>query len=182
MPPACRAYQCLRFAAVSAKRVVQGGVLGVAAVLALGAACTRRVPPPELVRQSNGTTVTLRRESLPFVTVEPARVPPTVAQHAYVGRVDFDERRVARLGPPVGGRVTAVNVIVGDTVRNAQVLASIHSGDIATALAQVAPQMHFSGFVVPAWVAVMTLWVALTSGWRRGVPVIAAWLGGNVHV
>lgn len=109
--------------------------------LSLGSAlsaCPKRVPPPEARREGNGTTVTLRGESLSFVTVEAARTPPTVAQRAYVGRVDFDERRVSRVGPPVGGRVTAVNVIVGDTVTSGQTLATIHSGDIATALAQLA--------------------------------------------
>jgi hypothetical protein len=51
---------------------------------------------------------------------------------------------------------------------------------LPTALAQVVPQMHFSGFVVPAWLALMTFGIAARSGWRRGPALIGAWLVGLV--
>lgn len=50
-----------------------------------------------------------------------------------VGRVDFDEQAVARIGASVTGRVTELQAVVGQTVRPGQVLAQLHSTELGQA-------------------------------------------------
>jgi cobalt-zinc-cadmium efflux system membrane fusion protein len=53
-----------------------------------------------------------------------------------LARVSFDERRVAVLGTPVSGRVTAVSVVTGTAVKAGAALVTIHSADVAAARSQ----------------------------------------------
>lgn len=50
----------------------------------------------------------------------------------------YDERHYATIGPPVQGRVAAVNFVTGDHVNRGDVLLTIHSADIASLQSQVA--------------------------------------------
>ena len=114
---------------------------GLAGGLALcTVACGREkppAPPPSHERRSDGAVV-LRNGAAAFVKVEVAQ--PATRPHArtLVARVAFDERRLATLGPPVAGRVAAVDVVTGDKVHKGDVLLTIHSPDIASVQAQVA--------------------------------------------
>lgn len=49
------------------------------------------------------------------------------------GGIDLDEKRVARVGSSVSGRVTEVRVLRGDKVKKGDVLASVHSSALAEA-------------------------------------------------
>jgi membrane fusion protein, heavy metal efflux system len=73
-----------------------------------------------------------------YVRVERARRAETARTRHFAGRVTFDERHVARLGPAVGGRVSSINVVTGDAVRKGDVLLTIYAPDVATAQAQLA--------------------------------------------
>ncbi len=50
-----------------------------------------------------------------------------------VGRIDFDEQSVARIGASVTGRVTELSGAVGQSVRPGQVLAQLHSTELGQA-------------------------------------------------
>lgn len=49
------------------------------------------------------------------------------------GRVEVDERRVARVGSPVTGRITEIDASVGQNVRRGEVLASLSSTELSGA-------------------------------------------------
>lgn len=49
------------------------------------------------------------------------------------GRVEVDETRMARVGAPVAGRITDLQMKVGDMVKRGQVLATLNSTDLSTA-------------------------------------------------
>lgn len=50
-----------------------------------------------------------------------------------VGRIEFDDQSVARIGSTVTGRVTEMNGTVGQTVNAGQVLAQLHSTELGNA-------------------------------------------------
>jgi len=82
-------------------------------------------------------SLVLSGESASYVRVEPAS--PACLEHsrALVAHVSYDERHVAKMGPPVGGRVAKIDVIAGDVVTAGTVLLTIHAPDIASAQAAV---------------------------------------------
>ena len=47
------------------------------------------------------------------------------------GRVEADETRVTRVGSPVTGRITELDVLEGQTVKSGQVIASLHSTELS---------------------------------------------------
>jgi cobalt-zinc-cadmium efflux system membrane fusion protein len=81
--------------------------------------------------------VVLSGPSAAYVRVEPAAPVTGERSHRLVAQVGFDERHLARLGPPVQGRVASIRVVTGDHVKAGDVLLTIHAPDIATAQAQV---------------------------------------------
>ncbi len=109
--------------------------------LALGvAACeapAKAEGPVHHGRRPDGS-VFVTDKSAEFVKVETATAPTRSHTRSLVAKVNFDERKLATMGPPVGGRVAAVNVVTGDRVKKGDVLMTIHSPDIAAVQAQVA--------------------------------------------
>ena len=83
-------------------------------------------------------SVVLKGGSAAFVKVEVAQAATQPHSRTLVARVAFDERRLATIGPPVSGRVAAVEVVTGDKVKKGDILLTIHSPDIASVQAQVA--------------------------------------------
>ncbi|MET0284986.1 MAG: efflux RND transporter periplasmic adaptor subunit [Polyangiales bacterium] len=79
----------------------------------------------------------LSAESAAFIRSEVA--PPAKGEHsrAFVARVAYDERHVARLGPPVQGRVASINVVTGDKVKPGTLLLTLTAPEIATAQAEL---------------------------------------------
>lgn len=49
------------------------------------------------------------------------------------GRIEVDETRMARIGAPVAGRITDLQVKVGDTVTRGEVLATLNSTELSAA-------------------------------------------------
>ncbi len=91
---------------------------------------------PEVTLRADRSVV-LSDASAAYVRVQAARA-PSAHVRSFAGRVTFDPRRVAELGPAVAGRVTSVRVVPGDMVKRNDPLLTIHAPDVATAQAQVA--------------------------------------------
>lgn len=94
-------------------------------------------PPVQHERRADGAVV-LKDAAAAFVKVESAQAATHPQARMLVARVAFDERRLATIGPPVSGRVAAVDVVTGDKVKKGDTLLTIHSPDIASSQAQVA--------------------------------------------
>lgn len=50
-----------------------------------------------------------------------------------VGRVDFDERKLSRIGATVTGRITHIDAHLGQRVNKGETLAELHSSELSTA-------------------------------------------------
>jgi membrane fusion protein, heavy metal efflux system len=74
-------------------------------------------PAPELLAQ------------LKLANVTTAPIAETVR---VAGRIDFDEQRLARIGATVIGRVTAIDALLGQEVRQGAVLARLNSSELST--------------------------------------------------
>ena len=70
---------------------------------------------------------------LKVLKVEEASTSPVSETLRVAGRVDFDEQRVARIGAPVTGRVTELLANPGDSVKQGQALAQLHSVELGNA-------------------------------------------------
>ncbi|MEY4508154.1 MAG: hypothetical protein RLZZ450_276 [Pseudomonadota bacterium] len=107
------------------------------ATTVVACACHPEAKAPARPPRSHGQ-VTLQGRSLAYVRVEPSRQPGATVERPLLARITFDERRVAVLGTPVSGRVTAVNVVTGTAVKKGDALLTIHSADVAGARSSVA--------------------------------------------
>ncbi|WP_229256483.1 efflux RND transporter periplasmic adaptor subunit [Duganella lactea] len=103
---------------------------GTAAVNA-PASAAKAAPPPDELRYPQGAPQLgmLRAETLPLVALP--------AGDALNARVVYDEDVTARLSVSVTGRVVAIKVAPGATVRKGQTLAQIDSADVGAALADL---------------------------------------------
>lgn len=109
------------------------------ALVVLAVGCTPKTekeePAPHGKRADH--SVVLSDASASYVRVEPARTASAARTRAFAGHVTFDERLVARIGPAVGGRVSAVSVVRGDDVKKGDILMKIYAPDVASAQAQL---------------------------------------------
>lgn len=91
---------------------------------------------PTHATDANGT-VKLTGASASYIHVDPAAPAEHSAERSLVARVAFDDRKLASMGPPVQGRVSSINVLVGDHVRKGDLLLTLRAPDIAAASAQL---------------------------------------------
>jgi cobalt-zinc-cadmium efflux system membrane fusion protein len=82
-------------------------------------------------------SVVLSDAGAAYIQVERVKPAKRGRAFSFAGRVSFDERHVARLGPSVPGRVVKVNVVTGDPVKAGDPLVVLHATDVAAAQAQV---------------------------------------------
>ncbi len=94
--------------------------------------------PPSSHERRADRAIVLAGASAAYVRSEPAGPANLEHSRSLVAKISFDERHVAKMGPPVGGRIASINVITGDAVKAGSPLLTIHAPDIATAQAQVA--------------------------------------------
>jgi cobalt-zinc-cadmium efflux system membrane fusion protein len=116
-------------------RLVLGGAVALVSV-----ACHKAHPEgtePLAKRQADGS-LALDERALSYVRIEAAQPVTESRSRTLAARISFDERNMSRIGPPVQGRVSAVNVVTGDKVQKNAVLLTIDAPDIASAQAQVA--------------------------------------------
>ena len=117
---------------------------GIALICVLLAACSRQDAAPAAASPEATRAKTSR------AATDPTRVvaPPAMAQRlrievverrrvteplSVVGRIDFDEQNVARIGSNVTGRITDLSAVPGQAVRAGQVLAQLNSAELGTA-------------------------------------------------
>jgi cobalt-zinc-cadmium efflux system membrane fusion protein len=108
------------------------------------AACGRETPAPATSAAAPAASAPARKASDPMsVTiapamaqnfkVEPVQVTEIVPMVEVTGRIDANEKRLARIGAAFTGRITEVLAEVGDNVRAGQTLARIASPELTTA-------------------------------------------------
>ncbi|MFI5222467.1 MAG: efflux RND transporter periplasmic adaptor subunit, partial [Bacteroidia bacterium] len=66
-----------------------------------------------------------------IVTLDTVKKIPIVQEIRLTGKISFNEDKVVRIFPPVGGIVNKLTVSLGDYVKQGQVLAEIRSSDMA---------------------------------------------------
>ncbi len=106
------------------------GVLGVAG-------CKPKAPEPQKEPKEDGVDVKLTPKALEAAHLSTAK-PRSILRLASVtaaGKVDFVPSRVARVGPPIAGRVGTIPVVVGQKVGRGAVLITLESVEVGRARA-----------------------------------------------
>jgi cobalt-zinc-cadmium efflux system membrane fusion protein len=92
--------------------------------------CTEKpVEAPAVPQKPN--TVSLTDEQMKNVGLDTARLAPEEEELSLTGKISFDESKVGKVFPLVGGNVTKVTVALGDYVHKGQLLATIRSTEIS---------------------------------------------------
>ncbi len=116
------------------------GVLGLALLAGLAlAGCSPAAapPPPEAPKTPGLISFPAGSDELDSLVITTAEQSPLPISADLNARLAVDEAATARIGSPVNGRITAINVDVGAAVRPGQTLAQVTSPDIADASADV---------------------------------------------
>lgn len=133
------------------RRQIFGAAMAGALVL-FGTLIYRFVPEKNFSRQETGQSQEGRRapplmrkgkaifipEGSPYrahITVAPVEIRNVSLSRIVPGAVEADPARTVRILAPVNGRVSELNVELGDNVKRGQPLATIDSGDLAQAVA-----------------------------------------------
>lgn len=111
----------------------------VALALASGASSCKEKPPAEVTKETKeeGVDVKLGEKALAaaHLAVAKSRTVPRRASVVASGRVDFVPSRVARVGPPIAGRVGTIPVVPGQRVGKGAVLVTLESVEVGRARA-----------------------------------------------
>jgi cobalt-zinc-cadmium efflux system membrane fusion protein len=119
--------------------------VAIAAAVSLAlAACGDKEASPPAAAAGDAAKGAARAPSDPGLVAAPAALVerlqlapveqrPVSEPLSVVGRIDFDEQTVARIGASVTGRVTELAGAVGQSVRPGQVLAQLHSTELGQA-------------------------------------------------
>jgi membrane fusion protein, heavy metal efflux system len=100
-----------------------------AAAVAVAACGDKPAPPP--TAQKDPFAITAGPELLARLKIGEARDAEVRETLRVPGRVEVDETRVARVGSPVTGRVSGVEVREGDDVKRGQILATLTSTELS---------------------------------------------------
>ncbi|MGD9544297.1 MAG: efflux RND transporter periplasmic adaptor subunit [Methylocystis sp.] len=98
-----------------------------------GASDRRRTPP--FVRKGDTVFIPDGSPYRSHIVVAPAELRNVSLSRVVPGTVEADPARTVRVLAPVNGRVSELNVELGDNVKKGQPLATIDSGDLAQAIA-----------------------------------------------
>ncbi len=105
---------------------------------AIGGCNSPAEPQPPAQPAAEGDRVVFPRESKQLSALSSVAAEPEEGRNVTVpGRVVWDETRTSRVFSPVAGRVVALKVRPGDTVRAGQALALVSSPDFGQAQAEV---------------------------------------------
>lgn len=107
--------------------------------LSCAAGC-KKDPPSEVTKEAakeEGVDVKLGEKALAaaHLTVGKARTVPRRSSVLASGRIDFVPSRVARVGPPIAGRVGTIPVVPGQRVGRGAVLVTLESVEVGRARA-----------------------------------------------
>lgn len=100
-------------------------------------ACKTKAPEPQKEPKEEGVDVKLAPKALEAAHLTTA-TPRSIARRASVvaaGKVDFVPSRVARVGPPIAGRVGTIPIVVGQKVGRGAVLVTLESSEVGRARA-----------------------------------------------
>ncbi len=97
---------------------------------------TQKALPKETARGSLRIELTPAAVATAGIKIEAVGLRTIDDVLSLAGTLSYDENKVARVGPRVGGRVARILVDLGETVRPGQVLALIDSPELGEALAQ----------------------------------------------
>ncbi len=102
--------------------------------------CKEKAPEPAKDPKEEGVDVKLAPKALAAARLSTAvpRIVPRRASVTAAGKVDFVPSRVARVGPPIAGRVGQIPVVVGQKVGRGAVLVTLDSVDVGRARADFA--------------------------------------------
>ncbi len=112
-------------------------IAGLTVAIVLATATLAGCSPDHQARRNAATTphdVTLtkaQRQSIHTLTIEPRNYRTTITT---TGVVDFDHNRATQVLAPFSGAVTKLLVTLGDTVKQDQPLAQVHSSEFASAI------------------------------------------------
>ncbi len=107
------------------------------ALVAVAAGCKTKPPEPPKEAKEEGVDVKLAPKALEAAHLTTEK-PRRIARRANVtaaGTIDFVPSRVARVGPPVAGRIASIPVVVGQKVGRGAVLATLESVEVGRARA-----------------------------------------------
>ncbi|HSO32208.1 MAG TPA: efflux RND transporter periplasmic adaptor subunit [Labilithrix sp.] len=99
--------------------------------------CKPKAPEPQKEPKEDGVDVKLAPKALAaahLTTAQPRSI-PRLASVTAAGKVDFVPSRVARIGPPIAGRVGTIPVVVGQKVGRGAVLVTLESVEVGRARA-----------------------------------------------
>jgi cobalt-zinc-cadmium efflux system membrane fusion protein len=106
-------------------------------VVVCGCGNASNAEPQPTHAKAADNSVELRGASASYIRVEPAAPAQRNSERSLVARIAFDDRKFAALGPPVQGRVSSIDVVVGDHVEKGALLLTLRAPDIAAASAQL---------------------------------------------
>ncbi len=99
--------------------------------LALGA-CQKETPQTAAQEQGDPTWVTPAPALLDTLKIAEVTTQPVSETLRVAGQIDFDERRVARIGATVTGRVVKIDAHLGVPVKKGEVLAHLNSSELSS--------------------------------------------------
>ena len=108
---------------------------GIALAASVSAGCKAKPPEPQKEPKEDGVDVKLAPKALEAAHLSTAQ-PRSIARRASVtaaGKVDFVPSRVARVGPPIAGRIGSIPVVVGQKVGRGAVLLTLESVEVGRA-------------------------------------------------
>jgi cobalt-zinc-cadmium efflux system membrane fusion protein len=105
--------------------------LGLLAVAGCDNQARQAAPPPAAPKDAS--LVVPEATVAAQLGVEAVAVRPVVHELRVPGRVELDERRVARIGANATGRITEIRVNRGQAVRAGEVLADVYSNELGAA-------------------------------------------------
>lgn len=96
-------------------------------------------PAPAAPAALNGTVLRFEAGApqLSYLKIQPADVSPEPLIEALTGRVAYDDNRTARVSSPIAGRVSRIEVQLGQKVARGAVLAWLDAPDYAQAVADL---------------------------------------------
>jgi cobalt-zinc-cadmium efflux system membrane fusion protein len=129
-----------RVIAVAAAAVVCASFAAVAIHTGIASAADQKAseaPGPDLVRQGDKLTVPANSPLRKRLAVSAVGASDSAHALNLPGTVEADPARTVNLMPPLTGRLTELKVKLGDTVKQGQLLAVIHSPDLDQAYSDV---------------------------------------------
>lgn len=97
------------------------------------AGCSRQQPAPPATTPTDPLFVAATPQLASAVELGRAAYRDVREVQRVPGRIEVDETRMARIGAPIAGRITDLQVKVGDTVTRGEVLATLNSTELSAA-------------------------------------------------